>query len=93
MLTSIGETRLRLSRNQGGPATPNHANQALANGGIRAVHVTRRGDTAEGLARRYYKTSDGAVDILRANHLPWTQVDFAPGTTLIIPLLTSKKGF
>lgn len=86
-------TRLRLSRNQGGPSAPTHASSALANGGLLAVHVTRNGDTAEGLSRRYYKTSDGAVDILRANHLPWTQVSFAPGTTLIIPLLTSKKGF
>lgn len=81
------------SRAMGRPSVGRQASSALDGTGLLAIHVTRKGDTPESLSRRYYrKNPDHYVDIMRANHLPWTQVTFDPGTTLIIPRLTGKQG-
>lgn len=56
-----------------------------------AVHVVHEGDTPLTLARRYYHNPDNAIDILRANRLPWQTVQLEPGTVLIVPVLQSRK--
>ena len=79
------------TRNPGGRGASVRQTSALAAGGLRAVHVTRAGDTPQRLSIRFYRTPDHAVDILFANKLPWTTVTFDVGTTLIIPAAPKKK--
>jgi hypothetical protein len=65
-----------------------HGREAQASD-ILAVHVTKDGETSSGLSSRYYGDPDHAVDILRANHLPWHQVTLPRGRSLIIPRVAS----
>lgn len=60
---------------------------------IIAVHVTKSGETSESLSLKYYLTPDHALDILKANRLPWYAVIFKPGTPLVIPALPTSKGY
>lgn len=83
------QARQKLSANPGGPGESSR--QSSARGKLLAVHVTRQGDTPSALSSRYYGTPDRALDILKANRLPWNQVSFARGTPLIIPQLDSQK--
>lgn len=54
---------------------------------IERVYITRNGDTPQTVSQNFYKTPDHAVDILRANRLPWYTPTFSPGKILIIPVL------
>lgn len=55
---------------------------------VLAIYKTRQGDTPMKLSLRYYRTSDHAADILKANRLPLHTPTFDPGKILIIPALT-----
>lgn len=57
------------------------------------VYVTKRGDTPESVSVHYYRTPDHAVDIMKANRLPWHTAILKPGTPLFIPALPTSKGF
>lgn len=59
---------------------------------ILAIKVVKQGDTLASLSVAYYGSPDHAVDIARANHLPWNQVSAPPGSILIIPLLKDGQG-
>lgn len=54
-----------------------------------AIHVVADGDTAVSISRRYYRTPDHSDDVLKANGLPWHQVDLPVGAALLIPALAA----
>ncbi len=56
---------------------------------IQRAYVTRAGDTPTRVSQREYGSPDHAVDILRANRMPWYLGRFEPGVILIIPALGS----
>lgn len=55
------------------------------------VHVVKSGDTMASISQRYYGTPDRAVDVARANRLPWHQRNLTPGRTLVIPVLEPTR--
>jgi hypothetical protein len=55
------------------------------------VHVCKDGDTMASVSQKHYGTPDRAVDIARANHLPWHQRTLTPGRTLVIPILDPQR--
>jgi hypothetical protein len=61
-------------------------------GGLVAVRICKAGDTPQSVSRLYYGTIDHDIDILRANHLPWYQSSFDPGSLIVIPTISSTKG-
>ena len=74
-----------LSTNPGGGGATSQ--QTIATGAIRiiAVYRTKQGDTPQNIAARFYGSADRALDLLRANHMPWGQTGFDVGTVLLVP--------
>ncbi len=56
------------------------------------VHVVKAGETPQSVSLKWYGASGHALDILKANKLPWNQVTLNPGTVLIIPRLQTNLG-
>jgi hypothetical protein len=56
------------------------------------IHVVKQGETLATISQRHYGNPDHAIDIARANRLPWHQTTLPAGRTLVIPLLDSSKG-
>jgi hypothetical protein len=50
-------------------------------------YLTRQGDTPQSISMTFYGTPDAAVQLLKANRLPWYQASFPPGQVLVIPVL------
>lgn len=49
------------------------------------TYVTVSGDTPARVSQRLFGSPDHAVDLLRANHLPWHTPAFRPGQVLVVP--------
>lgn len=79
------------SSGAGGPGASTRHTSALAPGNLLAVHVCRAGDTPQRLSLRYYKTPDLAVEILRANAMPWNTIELPVGRTVIVPVLSGRQ--
>lgn len=60
-------------------------------GSLIAIRIVHEGDTPESLALEFYGTPDAAMELLRANRLPFHQTTLTPGTILIIPELQSVR--
>lgn len=60
---------------------------------VQQVHICKQGETPESISMLYYQTPDHAVDILRANRLPWHTSSFEVGKILIIPALQTNPGY
>lgn len=54
---------------------------------VQRAYVAKAGDTPQRVSQRFYNSPDHAVDILRANHLPWHLPTLPAGKVLIIPAL------
>lgn len=57
-----------------------------------AIHVVKVGETLVTISQQHYGTPDRAIDVARANRLPWHQRSLNPGRTLVIPILETNKG-
>lgn len=56
-----------------------------------SVHITKAGETLATISALYYGTPDRAIDIARANRLPWHQRSLNLGRTLIVPVLDASQ--
>ena len=79
------------SANPGGASPTQGLKSSLTGSGMIAVYETRDGDTAIGISMKFYGTPDRAVDILKANRLPWMTVTFQRGKVLTIPELSTSS--
>lgn len=77
--------RARMSANPGGPGESVKGVSSTQANALLDVYTTKEGDTPVKLSVRYYGTPDRAIDILKANKLPWNMTAFDPGKILIIP--------
>lgn len=59
-------------------------------GAIVGTYICKQGDTPQRISQRFYQSPDHAIDILRANRLPFHQPTFTVGKILIIPELSSS---
>lgn len=55
------------------------------------VHIVKQGETLASISAIHYGTPDRAIDIARANRLPWHQRGLDLGRTLIVPVLDPSK--
>jgi len=63
--------------------------QLTGPGAILAAYVVRQGDTPQRISQRFYGTPDHAIDLLRANRLPYHQPTLPIGKVLIVPDLST----
>lgn len=54
-----------------------------------AVHIVKQGETLQTISRKYYGSPDHAVEIAKANKLPWHITNVDRGTPLVIPVLSN----
>jgi len=74
-----------------GSSNPTAGGNVLHDDIITVIRV-KAGQTPQTLSVKYYGSTAHAVDILRANKLPWHLVQLKPGTILVIPRLTTNQG-
>jgi hypothetical protein len=77
-------TQVALQGAQSARATSN-ANDIIT------IHIAKEGETPTTLSLKYYGSPDNALDILRANNLPWFQSGFRFGDPIVIPNLSSQR--
>jgi hypothetical protein len=78
------------SSNMGRPVPAVKKGTATRASTVLAVHVVRAGENLVILSQRFYHSPDNAVDIAKANNLPWHIIRVAQGTVLMIPVLASQ---
>ena len=86
---AMRKTLLELSRARGqNTGAPSNRRVTQVGGrDIIGTYVVRQGDTPQRISIRFYGSPDHAIDLLRANRLPWHVVNLPVGRPIIIPVL------
>lgn len=85
------KARVALSHNPGGATPTQQPGSPLHGTGMLAIYEAKQGDTPITVSVQFYQSPDYAVNIMKANHLPWTTVSFDRGKVLVIPELPAKQ--
>ncbi len=86
------KVRSASSANPGGPAVGGAKQATSRASSIITTHIVKQGETLLTISVKYYQSPDHAVDIARANHMPWHTINVDRGKILLIPVLKSSAG-